>query len=122
MRTKTLVAAAALMLLTSGADAQTTTSSRRCVGNTCTTTTDSGRDTSTMTCQHYAGGSSDCTTEHKEKAPRLPSVQTVTFDHAQESAKADARTRAGYRDPNARALACGAGYRMTERDGCQPRR
>lgn len=121
MMTKLFVAAAALLLLTSGADAQTTTSSRRCVGNVCTTTTDSGTSQSTMTCQHYAGGSSDCTTEYKDKTPALPSVQTVTYDVAHEKMKADVRARAGYRDPNARVLACGAGYRMTERDGCQPR-
>lgn len=120
MMTKFSVAAA-LMLFAATADAQTTTSSRRCAGNTCTTTTDSGKSTSTMTCQHYSGGSSDCTTEYKDKTPSQPSVQEVTFDPAAEKAKAETRARAGYRDPNARVLGCGAGYRMTERDGCQPR-
>lgn len=121
MTTKLFVAAAALMLIATGASAQTSTSSRRCVGNTCTTTTDSGTSQSTMTCQHYGGGNSDCTTESKDKTPSQPSMQEVTFDPAAEKTKAETRARAGYRDPNARALGCGAGYRMTDRDGCQPR-
>ena len=104
------------------ASAQTSTTQRRCEGDTCVSVTDSKNSTSTTTCKFYAGGASDCTSESKDKTPSAPSVQTVTYDAAHERAKADARSRAAYRDPNARVLGCGAGYRMTERDGCQPRR
>lgn len=114
----------ALGLMAATADAQTT-SARRCTTvngiYTCTTTTDGENSTSRMTCQHYGGGNSDCTTDSQEKAPRPPSMQEVKVDFGAEKAKAETRARAGYRDPNARVLGCGAGYRMTERDGCQPR-
>ena len=113
------------LLAAASANAQTSTSSRRCETvngvYTCTTVSNSADTRSTMTCQHYGPGASDCTTESKDKAPALPSVQTVTFDRGHEQAKARIRAEAGYRDPNARALDCGPGFRMTVRDGCQPR-
>lgn len=51
-----------------------------------------------------------------------PSIETVTVDFARETEKTRLRKEAGYRDPpGTRVLTCGAGYRETDRDGCQPR-
>lgn len=45
----------------------------------------------------------------------------AVFSREEEERKTRVRAESGYRDPGARVLACGAGYRMTDRDGCQPR-
>jgi hypothetical protein len=124
MRTKVFwsIIGAGFIALSIPANAQSTSSTRCGYVNgirTCSTTSDSATSTNRTTCQYYGGGASDCTTDSQDKAPSQPSVQTIKVDLGAEKTKAEARAKAGYRDPNARALGCPAPYRMTERDGCQ---